>query len=328
MLFGGGVLRGTGTCCRTAFAELVKRLEADQRPRTVIDALNAGDAFGSSSGEGSSYDLYDLGNLFGAYGLEWPSDCISAVAGDLHKNATGLSVYFPLKGGGDFAAYSAVASLDGYERYLQAFYNEREQHTVAFEQYLTSSDAGLYFTVTRSSVNYLGAVEYTLYREEDGKTAVLGSDAVDCSATSSSVRFVPQYVWGIAEGETAYCEIAAAFADCLLYSMPVTVNFCWAQLWFAYFPEDGQTLILGIAYDGDDTGLYDLQEGDELQAMRREIGEDGAVRDTFDAGTAVVGADFRLNRVPLAAGQYTCAATAYDIYNQVFDAGEAAFSVA
>ena len=310
------------------FAELVERLAADQRPRTVIDALNAGAAFGSSNGEGSAYDLYDLGNLFGAYGLEWPSDCVSVVAGDLHKDATGLSVYFPLKGGGGFDAYSAVAELDAYERYLQAFYSEREQQTVAFEQYLTFSDSALQFTVTSSSVNYLQTVEYTLYREEDGKRQVLGSDAVVDSATSSSVRFMPQFVWGIAEGEAAYCEVAAAFSDCLLYSMPVTVNFFWAELWFAYFPESGQTLILGITYDGDDTGLHDLQEGDEVHAMHREIGEDGIVRDEFESEFVVYGADFRLNRVPLAAGQYTCTATVYDLYNKTFDAGDASFTVA
>lgn len=232
----------------------------------------------------------------------------------------------------DLSAFGAVADgfaeLDAYERYLQAFYSEREQQTVAFEQYLTFSDSALQFTVTSSSVNYLQTVEYTLYREEDGKRQVLGSDAVVDSATSSSVRFMPQYVWGIAVGEAAYCEVVAAFSDCLLYSMPVTVNFFWAELWFAYFPEDGQTLILGITYDGDDTGLYDLQEGDELQAMRREIGEDGTVRDEFESEFVVYGADFRLNRVPLAAGQYTCTATVYDLYNKTFDAGDASFTVA
>ena len=232
----------------------------------------------------------------------------------------------------DLTAFDAVADgfaeLDAYERYLQAFYSEREQQTVAFEQYLTFSDSALQFTVTSSSVNYLQTVEYTLYREEDGKRQVLGSDAVVDSATSSSVRFMPQYVWGIAEGEAAYCEVAAAFSDCLLYSMPVTVNFFWAELWFAYFPESGQTLILGITYDGDDTGLHDLQEGDEVHAMHREIGEDGIVRDEFESEFVVYGADFRLNRVPLAAGQYTCTATVYDLYNKTFDAGDASFTVA
>lgn len=114
---------------------------ADTEPNRIVKAVNYAVSFGSSSGfsYNSVVDLYDLGNLFDAYGIGTKSlsDCIDCVGGPLRKGATGLSLFFPLDSANRLDNYASCNPFERYSDYLFTFYADRENEVISFLSYAT-----------------------------------------------------------------------------------------------------------------------------------------------------------------------------------------------
>ena len=316
--------------------ELVRKLSADEQPRTVVSALNSGEVYGSYTARESVYNLYDLGNLFSAYGIDGALDCVTGVSGELRQGASGLSIYFPLKSDSELSKYFNLSPLKDYVQYLKDFYAREQEENIFINAPLSSNGAGKYsFGVTHNSLGNIQSVIYSIRYGKDGKVYELGSDAADCSY-DTTVSFSLDLEWMTFGGMIIYCELVAYSGDLRFYQMPIEYGEerFWATIWFAYDVSTSNTTVMGFTYDVfggtdqyDSLMLYDLPYGAEIYPMVREVSASGKVSDYFaDQPILYQGDDmFKVQALP-AADEYEIFATVYDIYNNAYEVGSVSVS--
>ena len=298
---------------------LVDKMSSDSEPRTVVNALNSGGVYGTCLDKDSSYNLYDLGNLFASYGISGELDGVTSVAGELNSNASGLSVYFPLKGSDEVETYYELTPLKSYIEYLQSFCENRNNENVFISKYLTEN-AGVYNVgVSSESVKNIQFLTYTLYRESDGRTYELGNNLVECNVRAS-MEFTLSNKWFTFGGEEVLGELMAITGDYSLYVVPATIDLYFADMWFAYNFDTNKSTILGVSYYGDDTGIYELELGAEVQLVHREI-VDGKAKDQASENIIIYDGLQEFELQPLKSGNYSINVAVYDVYGNVYDAG-------
>ena len=314
-----------------AFARLVAAMQADETPRTVVDALNAGLRYGSWSAADGDRDLYDLGMLFQAYGIEGGLEGVECVSGGLRSGATGLSVYFPLRAKGDLEAYAALSPYAPYLAYLEEFYSRRSEESISFERYLTlGADGRVSFTLTQASRGNVQAAVYTMYASgADGAVYQLGSDVLDVTDGETDANLAG--AWIAANGIPICCDLVETDGTISLYAASVDVDFYIADLFFTCDASSGEIAVVGVLYDEDPTGIvYALEEGAEVVFCARTVRADGSMHETPIEGTQVVYAENApfLSAELLPDGEYVYEVSVIDVYGTAYAAGAAAAEMA
>lgn len=308
---------------------------ADTEPNRIVKAVNYAVSFGSSSGfsYNSVVDLYDLGNLFDAYGIGTKSlsDCIDCVGSPLRKGATGLSLFFPLDSANRLDNYASCNPFERYSDYLFTFYADRENEVISFLSYAPpggENDNYMTFVLNNNSLHYVRSVEYTLYRygnpalgEFSDDLFEIGSDN-DVLLAGGNATVLFEGNWVSLGGHLLHCTILEQSNGVTLYEAPVTVGFFFATLLFSYDSRTNKTGIVGIMYEGDPGQIHELTPGTEIAVCKRKVLEDGSRRD-IDSELFVYTENMAVEIGKVPDGFYQYNTYVKDIYGKQYCAGTA-----
>lgn len=317
------------------FYRLLEAMLADTEPNRIVKAVNYAVSFGSSSGfsYNSVVDLYDLGNLFDAYGIGTKSlsDCIDCVGSPLRKGATGLSLFFPLDSANRLDNYASCNPFERYSDYLFTFYADRENEVISFLSYATpggENDNYMTFVLNNNSLHYVRSVEYTLYRygnpalgEFSDDLFEIGSDN-DVLLAGGNATVLFEGNWVSLGGHLLHCTILEQSNGVTLYEAPVPVGFFFATLLFSYDSRTNKTGIVGIMYEGDPGQIHELTPGTEIAVCKRKVLEDGSRRD-IDSELFVYTENMAVEIGKVPDGFYQCNTYVKDIYGKQYCAGAA-----
>lgn len=276
------------------------------------------------------------------------------VAGSIHANASGLSVFFPMTvSEGDLenleGSYSEVAPSTSYKSFIdialgnkvEAEQSEDEFIVIAEEPYI--DEDGVYqFTIDPDSLAGVEEVRFALYLESGGDYLYLGSDndlVVDWETGHVMDNF--RGVWPTLNGMYVSFYIVDSQDEYILYSVPILLNGEQTNLrvlwvWDDPYSEtnyDGHFEIIG-AWSGIDgeTGMssreiVQIESGDEIVPLYQiESGETGEYE--WIAGDAFTVEDsLILTEEALAPGEYWYTFEIVDVYGDVMETNYAVITI-
>jgi hypothetical protein len=276
------------------------------------------------------------------------------VAGSIHANASGLSVFFPMQ----VTEYDREA-LDGeyndivpsvaYKSFIdQTLSNkveveqaEDEFVVIAEEPYI--DDDGVYrFTIDPDSLVHVEEVTFALYLESGGNYLYLGSDNdLDVDWDTGHVMDNFRGVWPTLNGQYVSFYIVENQDEFIVYSVPILLNGEQTNLrvlWVWDDPEsatnyDGHFEVIGTWSGVDsETGMssreiIQVADGDEITPLYYvEDGETGEF--TLVSGMSfIVEGDLILTEEDLLAGDYWYAFEIIDVYGNITSTNYAVITI-
>lgn len=309
------------------FEKLLEKMKLDGKPRNVISAYIGATKFGSDSSE-----YYDLGNLFSQYGINGKIEgCITCINGEYRKDATGLSVYFPLTNQKGLPDYFTCNPYEAYSDYIRIFFMDRNEEKINFLNYAEQKDNLLSFTLSHDSMQYVGKVDYVLYAfKKNGFTQrvyALGNDN-DAEISENTVTIGFEGRWVEFGGHLLYCSIVDAQDGYTIYQAPIKLNGQTARLLFSYDVTDKTIHIVGASYEnkGSDR-IYDLAVGDSIIGVKKEAISGRIEQHYPQENEFTYKNDMHINIVTLPDGYYQYTAFVTDVYGKRYSAGTAVVKI-
>ena len=323
---------------RTAFdlyaQNLYEATDKNENFAPICRAIRAAENYGGNNRSEGYTNMVDLGGLIDA-GAEWSSNAKAArdaqnaaivyqALGDAHKDASGLSVYFPLQVQGsmelsifrdvcvsthylalvDKIAYGFAngGSLDGYSENTPWDWdsmvpnNDGQSTAITFDQEPALDENGSYgFVLSQKGLDNTASVDAMVYMySPDGQDCIsigLTSDVIADWNTGAVRDNFDGYWFSLPDGQNLRVQLVDENENDSVYTAPVQVNGDSTNLRFSWNGSTGELEILGV-WDGvDDNGIAARPE-DGLKAGDRIVPLYDAVDDETSQSSVYSGQEY------------------------------------
>ena len=306
-----------------SYAEQLYNATDDEANFTPIcRAINSAENFGGNNRSEGYTNMVDLGGLIAA-GSEWSDNAKAAreaedaaiayqVLGPGHKDASGLSVYYPLQvqGSSELSIFRDVAvgthylalvdkiaygfanggSWAGYDPNTPWDWNSMvpdstQSTAISFSQEPTLDEKGVYyFVLSEKGLNYTESVEAQVRTySDDGKDCLSLGMTSDVIADWKTGRVEDDFdgLWfSLPDGQNLSVNLVDERDDYDLYTSPVMVNDEYTNLRFAWYHDSGEVKLMDL-WDGvSDNGIA-ARPGESLKTGDRIVPQ----YDAFDVDT-------------------------------------------
>ena len=289
-------------------------------------AITEGKEFGAKIFPHKSTNLFDLGLLAEAIGIEYDfSGFITKVNGNAHDTATGMSIYFPTEQQEQLAAYSEICTNQRYVDFLNEYFNRQPETPISFINRGYNADGYLAFTLSKPSYSYVQTVGYILHSyagsEQTQKLYAVGSDNdISLSDGVYTVNFNGRWVY--LNDMLLHCDVYEENSAHTTFSAPVLIDGELALLLFTYLGSTRQITVDGYLLFADTTSrVYEMTAGTEVRVIYKDPHSDD--NPYYEEGSVVWGEDTVLSVRNLDAGRYQYIPYIVDIYGNVYYAGTA-----
>ncbi len=302
---------------RTAFdlyaQNLYEATDKSENFAPICRAIRSAENYGGNNRSEGYTNMVDLGGLIDA-GAEWSSnaqaarDALNAVivyqtVGDAHKDASGLSVYFPLQVQGskelsifrdvcvsthylalvDKIAYGFAngGSLEGYSENTPWDWdsmvpdNDGQSTAITFDQAPALDENGSYgFVLSQKGLENTASVDAMVYMySPDGQDCIsigLTSDVIADWNTGAVRDNFDGYWFSLPDGQNLRVQLVDENENDSVYTAPVQVNDDSTNLRFSWDGSTGELQIIGV-WDGVDNNGIAARAGDTLQPGDRIV---------------------------------------------------------
>ena len=364
---------------RTAFdlyaQNLYEATDKNENFAPICRAIRAAENYGGNNRSEGYTNMVDLGGLIDA-GAEWSTNAQAAhdaqnaaivyqALGDAHKDASGLSVYFPLQVQGsmelsifrdvcvsthylalvDKIAYGFAngGSLEGFSENTPWDWdsmvpnNDGQSTAITFDQEPALDENGSYgFVLSQKGLENTASVDAMVYMySPDGQDCIsigLTSDVIADWNTGAVRDNFDGYWFSLPDGQNLRVQLVDENDDDSVYTAPVQVNGDSTNLRFSWNGKTGELEILGV-WDGvGDNGIA-ARPGDGLKAGDRIVPLYDAVDDETSESSVYSGQEYvwgdgdKLAFGPLSDGEYLYAFYINDIFGGNYVTDNVKFTV-
>ena len=243
-------------------------------------ALSNCKQFGAKNSEELGSGLYDLGIFANSLGIDCDfSSFINTTNGAVHKDATGISFYFPTNDVEAFREFCEICPNQKYIDFLNNYFNYRPETPVVFENTGYENNGCLSFILSESSQKHVQSVGYELRSfkgsEETQKLYLVGTDN-DIIYKDSIYTVDFQGNWVFINDMLLHTNVYEEKDTYTTFSSPVKVNGERCNLLFTYFKPTKTIHVEGYVIEGDLTSrVHDLANGTEITVFYEDtIGEE------------------------------------------------------
>ena len=313
-----------------AFCEsaLISKAESDaNRLQDISQVATSTMSFGEHD---TKSNIIDLGLFSQNLGFDNLSQAISACTktanGEERKDATGLSIFFPLSGNTTLKEYLQSETNETYAQFLgKNFASAQAQNasTIKFSDEGSIDGTSLNFKVSPASTSKVRNVVYDIYQlDAEGQTRCLGfdNDIQKHSDGAYSIDFTGN--WVALNGHVLTCDPLDTLGDTTIFSSPVKLNGIRGDLRFTHNSKTKAYSLQGFVADelsGTHGRLEDIKDGDTITILaERFINSDSLDTEFFDVESFEVDDDLELSTVTLPDGRYQIYAIVTDIYGNEF----------
>ena len=302
---------------RTAFdlyaQNLYEATDKSENFAPICRAIRSAENYGGNNRSEGYTNMVDLGGLIDA-GAEWSSNAQAArdalnaaivyqTVGDAHKDASGLSVYFPLQVQGskelsifrdvcvsthylalvDKIAYGFAngGSLEGYSENTPWDWdsmvpdNDGQSTAITFDQAPALDENGSYgFVLSQKGLENTASVDAMVYMySPDGQDCIsigLTSDVIADWNTGAVRDNFDGYWFSLPDGQNLRVQLVDENENDSVYTAPVQVNDESTNLRFSWDGSTGELQIIGV-WDGVDNNGIAARAGDTLQPGDRIV---------------------------------------------------------
>ena len=302
---------------RTAFdlyaQNLYEATDKNENFAPICRAIRSAENYGGNNRSEGYTNMVDLGGLIDA-GAEWSSNAQAArdalnaaivyqTVGDAHKDASGLSVYFPLQVQGskelsifrdvcvsthylalvDKIAYGFAngGSLEGYSENTPWDWdsmvpdNDGQSTAITFDQAPALDENGSYgFVLSQKGLENTASVDAMVYMySPDGQDCIsigLTSDVIADWNTGAVRDNFDGYWFSLPDGQNLRVQLVDENENDSVYTAPVQVNDDSTNLRFSWDGSTGELQIIGV-WDGVDNNGIAARAGDTLQPGDRIV---------------------------------------------------------
>ena len=302
---------------RTAFdlyaQNLYEATDKSENFAPICRAIRSAENYGGNNRSEGYTNMVDLGGLIDA-GAEWSSNAQAArdalnaaivyqTVGDAHKDASGLSVYFPLQVQGskelsifrdvcvsthylalvDKIAYGFAngGSLEGYSENTPWDWdsmvpdNDGQSTAITFDQAPALDENGSYgFVLSQKGLENTASVDAMVYMySPDGQDCIsigLTSDVIADWNTGAVRDNFDGYWFSLPDGQNLRVQLVDENENDSVYTAPVQVNDDSTNLRFSWDGSTGELQIIGV-WDGVDNNGIAARAGDTLQPGDRIV---------------------------------------------------------
>ena len=302
---------------RTAFdlyaQNLYEATDKSENFAPICRAIRSAENYGGNNRSEGYTNMVDLGGLIDA-GAEWSSNAQAArdalnaaivyqTVGDAHKDASGLSVYFPLQVQGskelsifrdvcvsthylalvDKIAYGFAngGSLEGYSENTPWDWdsmvpdNDGQSTAITFDQAPTLDENGSYgFVLSQKGLENTASVDAMVYMySPDGQDCIsigLTSDVIADWNTGAVRDNFDGYWFSLPDGQNLRVQLVDENENDSVYTAPVQVNDDSTNLRFSWDGSTGELQIIGV-WDGVDNNGIAARAGDTLKPGDRIV---------------------------------------------------------
>ena len=292
----------------------------------ICRAINSAENFGGNNRSEGYTNMVDLGGLIAA-GSEWSDNAKAAreaedaaiayqVQGPGHKDASGLSVYYPLQvqGSSELSIFRDVAvgthylalvdkiaygfanggSWAGYDPNTPWDWNSMvpdstQSTAITFTQEPTLDENGVYyFVLSEKGLNYTESVEAQVrVYSDDGQDCLSLGMTSDVIADWNTGRVEDNFdgLWfSLPDGQNLSVNLVDERDGYDIYTSPVKVNDDYTNLRFAWYHDSGEVKLMDL-WDGvSDNGIAARPE-DSLKPGDRIVPRfDAFNQETFEEG--------------------------------------------
>ena len=340
----------------------------------ICRAIKAAENFGGNNRSEGYTNMVDLGGLIAA-GSEWSSNAqlardaedaavVYQVLGAGRKQASGLSVYYPLQvqGSPELSIFRDVAvsthyyalvnkiaygfanggSLAGFDENTpwdwDSMVPDSSQSTaITFRQEPTLDEHGIYyFILSEQGLNNTASVEAQVQVfSDDGQDLLSLGLTSDVIADWNTGRVQDDFdgLWfSLPDGQNLSVDLVDERDDYDLYTSPVMVNDDYTNLRFAWYHDTGEVRLMDL-WDGiDDNGIaarqgQSLQNGDRIIPQYDAFDPDTGEQSTYSGVEYVWNDGDSLGFGPLSNGSYLYAFYINDIFGGSYVTDNANFTI-
>jgi len=354
---------------------LFEATDKDTNFAPICRAIKGAENFGGNNRSEGFTNMVDLGGLIAA-GAEWSSNAQAArdaenaavvyqVTGDAHKDASGLSAYYPLQvqGSSELSIFRDVCvsthylalvdkiaygfanggSLEGYSVDTPWDWdsmvpnNDGQSTAITFDKEPDLDENGNYcFVLSQKGLNNTASVDAMVYMfSADGQDCLsigLTSDVLANWDTGEVKDDFDGYWFSMPDGQNLRVQLVDESEDNSVYTSPVQVNGKNTNLRFSWNGKTGALEILGV-WDGvSDNGIA-ARAGDTLKPGDHIIPQYDAVNPDTDESSVYSGQEYvwndgdKLTFGPLADGDYLYSFYINDIFGGSYVTDNVKFSV-
>ena len=340
----------------------------------ICRAINSAENFGGNNRSEGYTNMVDLGGLIAA-GSEWSDNAKAAreaedaaiayqVQGPGHKDASGLSVYYPLQvqGSSELSIFRDVAvgthylalvdkiaygfanggSWAGYDPNTPWDWNSMvpdstQSTAITFTQEPTLDENGVYyFVLSEKGLNYTESVEAQVrVYSDDGQDCLSLGMTSDVIADWNTGRVEDNFdgLWfSLPDGQNLSVNLVDERDGYDLYTSPVKVNDDYTNLRFAWYHDSGEVKLLDL-WDGvGDNGIAarsgeSLKTGDRIVPQYDAFDVDSYEESTYSGVEYVWTDGDRLGFGPLSDGSYLYSFYINDIFGGSFVTDNVRFDI-
>ena len=312
-------------------ADLVIEKIADQINYDISyigKALSKGKEFGVKKNDSNGTNLFDLGLIANVLEIEYDfTSMINLVNGSAHKDATGMSIYFPIEQESLLDEYREVCQNPTYIQFLTNYFKYEPQIAIEFDNKGYDNNGCLSFSLTAISNKYVQAVGYELHsavaNEDTQKMYCIGKDN-DVSFDNNVYTVNFQGNWVYINDILLHCEVYEKKDTYTVFSAPVKINGELCYLLFTYFKSNQSISVDGFVIAGDIASrIHDLVRGMNLTILYKDLLDNGE-ESYYEEGTITWDDNAKLSVKKLCAGEYQYIPYVIDIYGNVYH-GHTAF---
>lgn len=294
----------------------------------IQNALSNVKEFGVKDFSEIGTGLYDIGLFAQALGVECDfSSFISTTNGMVHKDASGLSFYFP---SGDavqeFTKFSNVCPNQKYVDALNHYFDVRPAMPITFENSGYDNNGRMSFVLSEDSQNYVQSIGYELHSfvgsEETGKLYYVGTD--DDILFENGIYTVDfQGNWVFINDIILHTDVYDVRETHTIFSSTVKINGEICLILFTYFKPTQTITIEGYANSSDLTSrIHNLEEGMDVTILYEDTIPGGDII-YYEEGTVTWGENVELSIKKLEEGYYQYVPYVIDIYGDIYYANTA-----
>ncbi len=340
----------------------------------ICRAINSAENFGGNNRSEGYTNMVDLGGLIAA-GSEWSDNAKAAreaedaaiayqVQGPGHKDASGLSVYYPLQvqGSSELSIFRDVAvgthylalvdkiaygfanggSWAGYDPNTPWDWNSMvpdstQSMAITFTQEPTLDENGVYyFVLSEKGLNYTESVEAQVrVYSDDGQDCLSLGMTSDVIADWNTGRVEDNFdgLWfSLPDGQNLSVNLVDERDGYDLYTSPVKVNDDYTNLRFAWYHDSGEVKLLDL-WDGvGDNGIAarsgeSLKTGDRIVPQYDAFDVDSYEESTYSGVEYVWTDGDKLGFGPLSDGSYLYSFYINDIFGGSFVTDNVRFDI-
>ena len=340
----------------------------------ICRAINSAENFGGNNRSEGYTNMVDLGGLIAA-GSEWSDNAKAAreaedaaiayqVQGPGHKDASGLSVYYPLQvqGSSELSIFRDVAvgthylalvdkiaygfanggSWAGYDPNTPWDWNSMvpdstQSTAITFTQEPTLDENGVYyFVLSEKGLNYTESVEAQVrVYSDDGQDCLSLGMTSDVIADWNTGRVEDNFdgLWfSLPDGQNLSVNLVDERDGYDLYTSPVKVNDDYTNLRFAWYHDSGEVKLLDL-WDGvGDNGIAarpddGLKTGDHIVPLYDAVDDETSESSVYSGQEYVWGDGDKLAFGLLSDGDYLYSFYINDIFGGSYVTDNVKFSV-